>query len=375
MLTRIDKPALLKQLLEPIIGELEKSIFYIKENTDRNVQEIYLSGLGSRIGGLDSFLKKKLDEANIKINYFSSLNKTKNVKSDFYAGIGLVSGEYNKKEICFKKAEKVLSDIGFFAFLVLLKNNLKLFSILIFFLFLALFSYLYVDYSGENTKIQSIENKYLYNDEFSYEVFLASDNILRENEIKGRLFEITFENPLSLEEISKEAKEKLLTEIKGGEFYWETPVGNTLNNNSLIFPLKTIWFIGNNEQLKDVISSKISDKLSGEQYEIDIFKNASIDLNVYESLYRTNLKIILNHSLDIDKFDLKEVNIKRVVIINANGNKINIRKGPGVNFSIIGKATEGEAYLYLRELDSWVNLELSNGELAWISGHFVKLLD
>ncbi len=55
-----------------------------------------------------------------------------------------------------------------------------------------------------------------------------------------------------------------------------------------------------------------------------------------------------------------------IKIINTKGKRVNIRKGPGTNFKIVGKAQEGDKYEFVTEKDGWTKIILPTGEEGWI---------
>ncbi len=55
-----------------------------------------------------------------------------------------------------------------------------------------------------------------------------------------------------------------------------------------------------------------------------------------------------------------------IQIVNTKGKRVNIRKGPGINFKIIGKASEGDKYEFVTEEDDWIKIILPTGEEGWV---------
>ena len=364
--------SLMKELLEPLVSELEKTILYVKKKTGRTISHIYLAGSISEMVSIDTYLKNELDQ--IIVSKFSLLDKSINQKSVFKNNIE-INLEDNCENKFYKYDNKNLVKQISNSFSGKTKNMiLKIF--LFAFLFVILIFSLFFVYDFFNKKggdLVNIESKYLYNNNFSYNILLATDKIHRKNEVQGRIFEIIFNKPLTKEDILEQAKKTLSSELKEGEFYWEQPLQLISSNDSAA--IKTSWFIGDSEQLNIIIESNINDKLTDEKFEILHKKNYPITQSGFDSLFRTKIEIILQHDFDIRDYDLQETNNRRIVIINTSNNKINIRKGPGINFPIIARASEGEVYSYIRTMDSWVNFKLITGEFAWISEKFVNILN
>ncbi|MBY6036475.1 SH3 domain-containing protein [Fictibacillus nanhaiensis] len=62
--------------------------------------------------------------------------------------------------------------------------------------------------------------------------------------------------------------------------------------------------------------------------------------------------------------------LKKVVVM-ADG--VNIRQGPSTSYLIVGKANQGDEYVYVQSKNDWVQLKLSNGNSAWIAGWLVAI--
>ncbi len=63
-----------------------------------------------------------------------------------------------------------------------------------------------------------------------------------------------------------------------------------------------------------------------------------------------------------------------IQIVNTRGRRVNIRKGPGINFKIIGKAEEGDKYEFIAKENNWVKIVLPTGEEGWIYSALVTRL-
>ncbi len=55
-----------------------------------------------------------------------------------------------------------------------------------------------------------------------------------------------------------------------------------------------------------------------------------------------------------------------IQIVNTKGKRVNIRKGPGINFKIIDKASEGDKFEFITEEDDWIKIILPTGEEGWV---------
>ncbi|MDA3840401.1 MAG: SH3 domain-containing protein [Patescibacteria group bacterium] len=374
-----EKSSLLRNFLYPILSELESSILYIKELTGREIKEIYLFGELTGVKGIDKYLKKEIDDLEFNFILPTKQLKEYKIKPLYCSSLALARGEFNGQDLCFKKRRMTLNIINFSFYKNLgIKKYIFVYLLIILLSFFILSSSYYFYFSNkESDNIVQIEpQKYLYKTTYYYDVHLAADDILRENEIGGRLYKMTFDIPSTKEDILKKAKENLSIESKENEFYWEEPLGDVLNNESLIFPLETDWFIGDKNDLNEIIKKKISDKLKGSvDYEMNIIKEDLIESTAFPTLYKSKIKVEISHNDDIEIYELEDVTKKRALIINTNGKLINIRKGPGTNFSVVAKAVEGETYDFIRELDSWANLILEDGSLVWISDYFVNIID
>ena len=360
-----------RELLCPIVEEIEQSISYIERKTKRKINKIILSGCASNIKNILSYFKKEINEDSLSIESFSSHFKEKKVETSLLSAYALANGKFDKNNVFFKNEKNLLSSTGIN---FLKRNMLKGVILLVIIVSLAFLAFYFL--ASKDKPIEKIQDipKYTNSDTYSYNVFLSTDKIVRPDEVKGRIFRINYETPLSVEEIIKNAKSKLDKEIKEGEFYWEENVGDDLNSESLIFPLETKWFIGNKKDLDKIINNKFYSKLNGySDYKVNIIKGKPIKKTEFEDLYKTKIEVFVKSNIDLEKFNLKENIKERALIVNTNGKTINIRKGPGTNFPIVAKAVEGESYSFVRELGDWTNLELSDGSLVWIFSNFVKV--
>lgn len=71
----------------------------------------------------------------------------------------------------------------------------------------------------------------------------------------------------------------------------------------------------------------------------------------------------------IEKAEPAEANNGFVTITASN---LNIRGGPGLSYSVVGKVNEGEKYPILQEEGDWIKIGLSAGREAWVAEWFTK---
>ncbi|MDR0879520.1 MAG: SH3 domain-containing protein [Clostridioides sp.] len=62
--------------------------------------------------------------------------------------------------------------------------------------------------------------------------------------------------------------------------------------------------------------------------------------------------------------------------VSGNGrvsvsSKLNVRNGAGTNFSVVGKASNGEIVQLLESQGGWYKVKLSNGIVGWVSGQYI----
>jgi N-acetylmuramoyl-L-alanine amidase len=62
--------------------------------------------------------------------------------------------------------------------------------------------------------------------------------------------------------------------------------------------------------------------------------------------------------------------LKKVVVM-ADG--VNIRQGPSTSHLIVGKANQGDEYVYIQSKNDWVQMKLPSGNSAWIAGWLVAI--
>lgn len=55
-----------------------------------------------------------------------------------------------------------------------------------------------------------------------------------------------------------------------------------------------------------------------------------------------------------------------------SGNRVNIRAGLGINFTILGQVREGEHVSILEEFEDWYRIEPAEGTFGWIKEDFVQ---
>jgi len=360
--------SILKDLLRNVILEIEIAISHVKKVTGRDVNELFLLGTIGENRSIIPYLKEEIDQNKLKISLLNSRPSLKDIKTKLLVNYGLaLSGDDDI--FCF---ESKTNNRKLFLKIISNKNILKIILSLALILISIFSLFLFFPSSKSKDKFIEEELSYQIEDTFKYKIILSTDKVDRKNELKGRTYNIFFEEPIDKNLIYREAKKILSEEINEDEFYWEEPFENIKDQESIIFPLKTTWFIGFKKDLEEIVNQKVSNKIKNKDYQLEIYKNDLLKKSIYEDLYTTNLIVKIEHNFDINKYDLFEKSPERVIIVNANNKKINIRKGPGVKFLVIGKAKEGESYDYIRTLDSWVNIELVNGKKAWISEYFTK---
>lgn len=66
--------------------------------------------------------------------------------------------------------------------------------------------------------------------------------------------------------------------------------------------------------------------------------------------------------------------------VNTNGKvtssvNLNVRSGPGTNYSIKGSLSSGKVVFLLSELNGWYKVKLSNGDTGWVSSSYISKTD
>ncbi len=363
--------SIFKELLKNIILEIEIAISHVKKISGRDINELFLLGTVSENKSIIPYLKKEIDQNKLKISLLSSRQSLKGIKTKLFVNYGLALSR-DEDIFCFKAKT---NNRNIFLKIAFDKNILKIILSLVFILVSTYLLFAFFSNSKSEDKFIKENLSYQIEDIFKYKILLSTDKVDRKNELKGRTYDIVFEKPIDKKSIYRDAKKMLSEEINEDEFYWEEPFENIKEQESIIFPLKTTWFIGYKKDLEEIVNQKVNNKIESRDYQLEIYKNDLVKKSIYEDLYTTNLIVKIEHNFDIKKYDLKEKISKRLIIVNSNNKKINIRKGPGTEFPIVAKAQEGEDYKYIRTLDSWANIILSNGEIAWISEYFTEILD
>lgn len=73
-----------------------------------------------------------------------------------------------------------------------------------------------------------------------------------------------------------------------------------------------------------------------------------------------------NNNIDIVE---TEVNLNGKVTSSAN---LNVRSGPGTNYSIKGSLSSGKVVFLLSESNGWYKVKLSSGEIGWVSSSYIS---
>ncbi len=365
--------------LSSITEEIELSLDFITKKTSRKIYNIYILDTERDPKRAVLYFSKELSDLNLGIILFKESIVEKNIQKYFYIPSGLARGEHEKGGINFIQDKNKFFSINIFSSLKNIKHKkfIKIIlPILLLFIAVALGRVIFSPELEQKNDSNQIEQKYINSDIFYYNIFLSTDNIENKNEISGRIVDLIFDEPISRDKILVLAKKRLSAQILEGEFYWELPLGEVLEGDSLIFPLRTSWFVGDKKKLDKIVSKNVLEKLSNiDNFDISVFTNTPVENIEFPTLYKTKLRVDLDHNLEISKYNLDEDILKRILIVNTNGNSINIRKGPGISYPVIAKALGGQVYTYIRDLDSWTNIKLEDGSLAWISGRFTKIID
>ncbi|QED48752.1 SH3 domain-containing protein [Cytobacillus dafuensis] len=58
--------------------------------------------------------------------------------------------------------------------------------------------------------------------------------------------------------------------------------------------------------------------------------------------------------------------------VKISSDQLNIRKGPGLSYPIVGKAKRGESYPLRSEKEDWIEIKLPNGSTGWVANWLVS---
>ncbi len=59
----------------------------------------------------------------------------------------------------------------------------------------------------------------------------------------------------------------------------------------------------------------------------------------------------------------------------VTGSGVNVRSGPGTNYSKVGAVYKGEKYVILKQKNGWHNLRLSSGSSGWVKGIYLRITE
>lgn len=131
---------------------------------------------------------------------------------------------------------------------------------------------------------------------------------------------------------------------------------------SIEFPNKDISSKVPNISSKTLTEMSDKEKQTAEEKE-SIPQELSVDNNLEQKKK--------NHA---DRNELKSINQKKLLSIKHPG--ANIRKGPGINYTVISTAEEGEILQYLSgERGIWMKIKTRDGKEGWISKKRVREVD
>lgn len=371
-----DKKNYLNQLSREIVPEIEKSLAYIEKITGNIVEDIFITGELSDFKDIDKSIADELDLKNIKISFLKDyFDKDKKIDPEFYYAYSLaLSDIYFKENYNFKKSIfKTKFSSNFLKFI-----KIKyIFILAIFFLLPFVFGHFDKDEKEQpNFSLVPVpESK--FKQETYFDILLSTDTLTRKDTINGTILDIEIKEPVDMETLNKEIYSLLEEKVPNTHFYWEYPVvGRLGEDESIIFPFLQKYFIFPRESLDNLVDDFIGEKLSTmDDYEIVYNKNEKLTPAIFPGLYKTQLGVSISYGSFLEEGYFDIIQYEKVLIVNTSGNKINIRKGPGVEYEIVAQASEFESYDYIRELDSWISIRLVNGEIAWVSSKFAQKIN
>ena len=66
----------------------------------------------------------------------------------------------------------------------------------------------------------------------------------------------------------------------------------------------------------------------------------------------------------------EEIPSEEIIISQALEVPLNVRQGPGADYSVIGVVYAGESYTLLEELEGWYKIEFEDGKEGWVSATY-----
>lgn len=410
--------------LEGLVQELKKLIDYFQTRNGEKIQEVILAGGSSKLKGIAAYFTANL-EVPVKLGVSSFL--AKEAPLEYLEAVGLALRGLEEKrfqnqplisleEKIVERKSKIFS--GRSAVKIVLDGKRKarfrtdgqgirskkilLAVIIIVGLFSVGLGSWYQNYR-KNQKIleqKARASQFTQTQSFDLKIPLAVDAAEQTpDRVKGKIIENVINAAGDYNEAVAFSRTAASKQLKKGEKLWLEPLNKLSEPQEAVFPITIKWLAFNEKEAADLFLEEIEkinsgktefifnkiEKLSLEPTENpDIFYlsgQITISLNqliVQESGAGANGATSSQSTSSLSTSSLPAVSDRatssqpQAVIQETETGWLNVRTGPGTNFSVVAKVFPGESYPLLEELTNWYKIEIGEGKEGWISAKYAK---
>ena len=190
-----------------------------------------------------------------------------------------------------------------------------------------------------------------------------------------RKIEILQNEPLAFGELVNTTRKIAENQIKDSEILWSDPL-NLDKDSELIFPVTIEFMAINNNYINEMLTNRIKDQ-EGFNYDSSEVKIENLVYNneTKEIELAGNLKIKGSEKASTTLELIIRPELKTFIKIDQINSGLNIRSGPGTQYSIVGRASAGEEFKYKGKEGAWYQVELPGQVDGWIFAELAEIVN
>lgn len=425
--------SILIQALELILKEIEIAFKYFRKKTNQEVKEIILLGGSSKLKKLVDYFKTNLD-LSVRLGESKLLPEKTSLEFITATGLALrglanqwskkdpviylltekqasrkVSQEKEKVESADKSGRELLlpssSELDYSK--KLRSQIISLIIILIIGVMALALAYWYRDHNRERREAQlkSQFKDYLKTQSIDLTVPVAAEAAeYTSSRVRGRIIEDIISEEEYLEEAVDQSRIAVEKKLQGGEELWLEPINELPKEEEVTFPLLIKWLVYSEKDISKFFLQEL-DKLNKNKvdYILSNIEKNNLKLTENPNIFylEGTVTISLNQLIEVEEVQEDFLNfeaeapqgiveetmeeealeeeifkeeavetIDLIIIKDTETGWLNVREGPGTNYSILTKVYLGEIYPLIEEFSGWHKIELEDGQEGWISSQY-----